>query len=50
VRPYLDHGFLELDNNTAERAMRPIAIGRKKYLFFGSEKGGKSATICYPLI
>ena len=30
TRPYLDNGFLELDNNTAERAMKPIAIGRKK--------------------
>lgn len=50
VRPYLDHGFLELDNNTAERTMRPIAIGRKNYLFLGSEKGGKSAAICYSLI
>jgi len=50
LRPYLEHGFLELDNNTAERAMRPIAIGRKNYLFLGSEKGGKSAAICYSLI
>ena len=50
VCPYLTHGFLELDNNTAERAMRPIAIGRKNYLFLGSEKGGKSAAICYSLI
>ena len=50
VWPYLEHGFLELDNNTAERAMRPIAIGRKNYLFLGSEKGGKSAAICYSLI
>eukprot|EP00919_Chromeraceae_sp_WS-2016_P031431 GHVR01074318.1.p1 GENE.GHVR01074318.1~~GHVR01074318.1.p1 ORF type:complete len:460 (+),score=38.45 GHVR01074318.1:398-1777(+) len=46
VRPYLTHGFLELDNNTAERAMRPIAIGRKNHLFLGSEKGGKNAAIC----
>ena len=29
LRPYLDHGILELDNNTAERAMRSVAIGRK---------------------
>ncbi len=50
VRPYLTHGFLELDNNTAERAMRSIAIGRKNYLFLGSEKGGKSAAIAYSLI
>ncbi len=35
LRPWLDHGFLELDNNTAERSMRPIALGRKNYLFWG---------------
>ena len=47
---WLDHGILELDNNTAERSMRPIALGRKNYLFFGSEGGGKSAAIAYTLI
>jgi hypothetical protein len=50
ARPYLDHGFLELDNNTAERAVRPVAVGRKNYLFMGSEAGGKSAAIAYTLI
>lgn len=50
VRPYLTHGFLELDNNTAERAMRLIAIGRKNYLFLGSEAGDKSAAIACGLI
>lgn len=50
VRSYLERGFLELDNNTAERAMRPIAIGRKNCLFLRSERGGKSAAICYSLI
>ena len=50
ARPYLDHGFLELDNNTAERAVRPVAVGRKNYLFMGSEVGGKSAAIAYTLI
>ncbi|MDA1325626.1 MAG: IS66 family transposase [Proteobacteria bacterium] len=50
LRPYIDHGVLELDNNTAERAMRGIAIGRKNYLFMGSEGGGKSAAIAYTLI
>jgi hypothetical protein len=49
-RPYLDHGFLEIDNNSAERAMKPIALGRKNYLFVGSEGGGKSAAIAYTLI
>ena len=50
ARPYLDHGHLELDNNSAERAMRPIALGRKNYLFMGSEGGGKAAAIAYTLI
>lgn len=50
LRPYLDHGFLELDNNTAERSMRAIAIGRKNWLFAGSEGGGNSAAIAYTLI
>jgi transposase len=50
ARPYLDYGFLELDNNTAERAVRPVAVGRKNYLFMGSEAGGKSAAIAYTLI
>ena len=50
LRPYLRNGFLEFDNNTAERSMRPIALGRKNYLFMGSERGGKSAAIAYTLI
>lgn len=50
MRPYLDHGILELDNNTAERAMRAVALGRKNYLFVGSQTGGKSAAIAYTLI
>ena len=32
-----------MDNNTSERRMKPIALGRKNYLFVGSERGGKSA-------
>jgi len=50
LRPYLDHGILEIDNNTAERAMRSVALGRKNYLFVGSQAGGKSAAIAYTLI
>ena len=50
LRPYLDHGFLEIDNNSAERAMKPVAIGRKNYLFVGSEGGGNAAAIAYTLI
>jgi transposase len=44
---YLDAGFLKIDNNTAEREMKRIAIGRKNWLFVGSDKGGRTASILY---
>ena len=50
LRPYLQDGRLSIDNNAAERGMRSIAIGRKNYLFMGSDKGGKAAAIAYSLI
>ena len=50
LRGYLDHGFLELDNNKGERSVRGIAIRRKNYMFVGSERDGKSATIIYALM
>ena len=50
ARPYLDNGFLELDNNTAERAMKPVAIGRKNWMFAGSQRGGNSMAIAFTLI
>src|SRR3954452_13029096 len=50
LRPYLDQGCLEADNNGAERALKPVALGRKNYLFVGSEGGGRSAAIAYTLI
>lgn len=50
TRPYLDNGFLELDNNTAERAMKSVAIGRKNWMFAGSQRGGNSMAITYTLI
>lgn len=50
LRTYLDHGILELDNNTAERAMRSVAIGRKNYLFVESQTGGRAPAIAYTLI
>ncbi|SEN87229.1 Transposase IS66 family protein, partial [Loktanella fryxellensis] len=50
ARGYLDDGRLELDNNTCERSIRPIALGRKNYLFMGSIGGGKAAAIAYALI
>jgi transposase len=50
VRPYLDDGRLELDNNGAERSMRGVAVGRKNWLFAGSEGGGRAAAIAFTLI
>lgn len=50
LTPWLTHGFLELDNNAAERSIRCVAVGRKNWLFAGSERGGKSAAIAYSLI
>lgn len=50
ARAYLDDGRLELDNNTCERSIRPIALGRKNYLFMGSIGGGKAAAIAYTLV
>src|SRR3954447_13073743 len=50
LRPYLEHGCLEADNNCAERALKPVALGRKNFLFVGSEGGGRSAAIAYTLI
>jgi transposase len=39
----LDAGFLELDNGASERAFKPVALGRKNWLFAGSDKGGQTA-------
>lgn len=50
ARPYLDHGVLEADNNSVERAMKPVAIGRNNWTFAGSEGGGKAMAIAYTLI
>ncbi len=50
ARAYLDHGCLELDNNAAERAVKPVAIGRKNWMFAGSEGSGKTMAIAFTLI
>ena len=50
ARAYLSNGMLELDNNICERSIRPIALGRKNYLFMGSVGGGKAAAVAYTLI
>ena len=50
LRRYLDDGRLEIDNNAAERALRGVALGRKNYLFAGSDEGGRRAAAAYSLI
>ena len=47
---YADDGRLEIDNNAAERALRAVALGRKNYLFAGSDAGGERAAVIYSLI
>jgi transposase len=47
---YCDDGRLEIDNNAAERALRAVALGRKNYLFAGSDNGGQRAAAMYSLI
>jgi transposase len=47
---YVDDGLLEIDNSAAERALRPVALGRKNYLFAGSNSGGQRAAAIYSLV
>ncbi len=50
LKNYIVHPFARLDNNVAERAVRPLAIGRKNWLFVGNEDGGEAAAIIYSLV
>ena len=47
---YTEDGRLEIDNGAAERSIRGMGIGRRNYLFFGSDSGGERAAIIYSLI
>ena len=47
---YLDDGSIEIDNSAAERALRVVALGRKNYLFAGSDQGGERAAAIYSLL
>jgi transposase len=47
---YCGDGALEIDNNAAERALRAVALGRKNYLFAGSNAGGERAAAMYTLV
>jgi transposase len=46
---YTEQGFLEIDNNASERGEKTIAIGRRNWLFFGSEAGGTTAAVLFSL-
>ena len=47
---YVNDGRIEIDNNAAERSLRTVALGRKNYLFAGSDAGGERAAAIYSLI
>ncbi len=47
---YLDDGRIEIDNFAAERALRCVAVGRRNYLFAGSDRGGERAAVFSSLI
>jgi hypothetical protein len=46
----IEDGHLEIDNNAADRSLRGVALGRKNYLFAGSNAGGERAATIYSLI
>jgi transposase len=47
---YLEDGRLEIDNNRVERLIRPVALGRKNYLFAGSDAGAERAAVVYSVL
>ena len=47
---YANDGWVEIDNNIAENALRGVAVGRKNWLFAGSDSGGEHAVVLYSLI
>jgi len=47
---FVDDGRLPIDNNAVEREMKSIATGRKNWMFFGSQRGGRAAAIIYSII
>jgi transposase len=47
---YLDDGLIEIDNSSAERALRAVALGRRNYHFAGADSGGRRAAAIYILV
>lgn len=50
LKTYTKHSNARLDNNVAERAVRPLTIGRKNWMFFGSKQGGESGAVLLSLV
>lgn len=50
LKNYIHSAWARMDNNVAERAVRPLVLGRKNWLFFGSEWGGEAAATIYTLV
>jgi len=50
LETYIHNGLVDIDNNSCERSMRPVAIGRKNFMFAGSEAGGHTAAVFYTLL
>lgn len=50
LRYYTTNGMLKIDNNPVENSIRPVALGRKNFLFAGSERGAQRIAIIYSLI
>ena len=50
LQVYTRHGCMEIDNNLVENAIRPTAVGKKNWLFFGSKEAGQTSAILYSLL
>ena len=50
LNTYVTEGYLNIDNNAAERALKRVAIGRKNWLFAGNDRAGGTAALLYSLI
>jgi hypothetical protein len=47
---FVNDGFLEMDNNLIENAIRPTAIGKKNFLFVGHPEAGERSAVIYTLL
>ena len=50
LRRFTENGMLEIDNNVSERTLRICAIGRKNWIFLGSDRGGETAAVCFSIL